>query len=377
MKKYDAVLAGYTCVDLTPEFKKNVKIEKISELFVPGKLIEIGGLDFVLGGAVPNTGLAMKKFGRKVYLNGLVGEDVVGKLAKDWLENVGAADGIETTREEGTAFSIVLAPPGVDRIFLESPGCNRIFDAGYINFEAVAASRLFHFGYPPLLRQFYINEGQQLSMLFSKVDEMGVLTSLDFSLPDPDSESGKIDWPWILQKTLPFVDIFLPSLEEAVQIVMPDKYDEIRSRTGAEDIIDLIPVGLIREAGKKIISWGVKVLLIKAGARGAYLLTDDISPLCKKSGLNLKATDWNFRELWCKAYHADESAIINASGAGDAANAAFLSAILDDESPGIALQFATFAGRNKLYCRDNYRDLADWPTMKNEIIKEPVEITAF
>jgi sugar/nucleoside kinase (ribokinase family) len=158
---------------------------------------------------------------------------------------------------------------------------------------------------------------------------------------------------------------------------MPDKYDEIRSRTGAEDIIDLIPVGLIREAGKKIISWGVKVLLIKAGARGAYLLTDDISPLCKKSGLNLKATDWNFRELWCKAYHADESAIINASGAGDAANAAFLSAILDDESPGIALQFATFAGRNKLYCRDNYRDLADWPTMKNEIIKEPVEITAF
>jgi len=375
MKEYDAVLAGYTCVDLTPEFKKNGKIEKISELFVPGKLIEIGGLDFVLGGAVPNTGLAMKRFGRKVYLNGLVGEDVVGRLAKDWLENAGAADGIKTTTEAGTAFSIVLAPPGVDRIFLESPGCNMIFDTDYINFQAVAASRLFHFGYPPLLRQFYINEGKQLSLLFSKVDEMGVVTSLDFSLPDPESESGKINWPLILQKALPFVDIFVPSLEEAIQIVMPEKYEEIRSYTGAKDIIDLIPVDLIREAGKKIISWGVKVLLIKAGARGAYLLTGDISPLNKKSGLDLKAKEWNFRELWCKAYHADELAIINASGAGDAANAAFLSAILDGESPVMALHFATFAGRNKLYCRDNYRALTDWPSMKNEIEKEKVEIT--
>ncbi len=62
MKKYDAVIAGYTCVDLIPDFMKTESVANFSSLFRPGKLIEIDGIDFVLGGVVANTGLAMKKF---------------------------------------------------------------------------------------------------------------------------------------------------------------------------------------------------------------------------------------------------------------------------------------------------------------------------
>ena len=50
MKKYDAVIAGYLCVDIVPEFKKNESVTSISNLFKPGKLIEIDGLDFSIGG---------------------------------------------------------------------------------------------------------------------------------------------------------------------------------------------------------------------------------------------------------------------------------------------------------------------------------------
>ena len=145
----------------------------------------------------------MKKFNKNVFLNGLVGDDFIGKIAIEWFDKYDLSEGIRTTDKAGTAFSIVIAPPGIDRIFLESPGCNQIFDTSFINFDAISQSRLFHFGYPPLLKQFYQNNGSQLVDLFSKIQKMGVVTSLDFSLPDPESESGKIKLAGDNEKILP------------------------------------------------------------------------------------------------------------------------------------------------------------------------------
>ncbi len=367
MKKYDAFVAGYTCIDMIPDFIIDQTSGSISDLLRPGKLIEIGRLNFVLGGAVPNTGLALKKFNKKVFLNGLIGDDSIGKIAKEYLCKYDISEGIASTRAAGTAYSIVLAPPGIDRIFLESPGCNEIFDTSFINFNVVSQSRVFHFGYPPLLRQFFLNNGHQLSQMFSRVQQMGILTSLDFSLPDPESESGKIGWPEILLRTLPFVDVFIPSLEEILWIMMPEKYAEICSHSGNSDITNKVPISLIREVGKLIIDSGVKILVIKSGERGAYLLTGNVASVNRKIDFILNEKDWNYREFWCNAYNADASKIINASGAGDVANAAFLGAILNGETPELALKFAALAGRNNLYCHNIYSDLHDWQSMEEEI----------
>lgn len=377
MKKYDAVIAGYLCVDMVPAFQNNEPTTSISSLFKPGKLIEIDGMDFSLGGVVANTGMAMKKFNRKVFLNGLIGNDFIGKIARDWLDKYKLSEGIKITGATGTAFGIVIAPPGVDRIFLESPGCSKIFDIEFIDFEAISESRLFHFGYPPLLREFYLNHGEQLVALFSKVQEMGVATSLDFSLPDTQSESGKQDWPQIMQRVLPYTDIFVPSLEEVLQIMMPGEYAKILSSAGSSEIIDLIPVSIIREIGRTIIDCGVKVLLIKAGHRGSYLLTGEVSSLNKKAGFNLPEEDWNRREIWCNAYPADPARIKNATGAGDTAAAAFLSAILDGRIPDEAIKLASIAGRNNLYCQDIYEEIDNWQDMENEMKSEYNELIRF
>lgn len=376
MKKYDAVISGYLCVDMVPAFQQNGTTASIASLFKPGKLIEIEGLGFSLGGVVANTGMAMKKFGKEVFLNGLIGNDFIGKIARDWLDKYKLSEGIKITGITGTAFGIVLAPPGIDRIFLESPGCSKIFDIEFIDFQAISESRLFHFGYPPLLREFYLNQGEQLSALFCRVQGMGVATSLDFSLPDTQSESGKQDWLQIMKRVLPFTDIFVPSLEEVLQIMMPAEYEKILSTVGNSEIIDLIPIGIIREIGQSIIDCGAKILLIKAGHRGTYLLTGDISSLNKKDGFNLDENEWNYRELWCDAYAADPDRIKNATGAGDTAAAAFLSAILDGNTANEALKLASIAGRNNLYCQDIYEEIDGWEEMweemgskRNEIIK--------
>ena len=366
MKKYDAVIAGYTCVDLIPDFMKTDSVANFSSLFRPGKLIEIDGIDFVLGGVVANTGLAMKKFDKKVFLHGLVGDDFMGKIVIEWFEKYNVSEGIQVTTEAGTAFSIVLAPPGVDRMFLESPGCNQIFDTSFINFDIISQSRLYHFGYPPLLKQFLQNDGSQLVELFSKIQDLGVVTSLDFSLPDTETESGKANWPKIMKSVLPFTDIFVPSLEEALQIMLPEKYAEMQAICEGNDILDFIPIELIRLLGKTIIDSGVKILLLKMGHRGVYLLTADVSSL-NANGYKLDEESWNKNELWCETFKAEPSKIINATGAGDTAIAAFLTAILDGETAESSLKYAALAGRNNLYCHNIYEELPVWNVMTDEI----------
>ena len=377
MKKFDVLIAGYTCVDLIPDFKKTESFTDISSLFVPGKLIEIEGINFVPGGVVANTGMAMKKFNKNVFLNGLVGDDFIGRIAIEWFDKYNLSEGIRTTGKAGTAFSIVIAPPGIDRIFLESPGCNQLFERSFINFDAVSQSRMFHFGYPPLLKQFYQNNGSQLADLFSEVQKMGVVTSLDFSLPDPESESGKVNWPGIMQKVLPYTDIFVPSLEEIFQIMLPGEYEEILSSKASGYIIDKLVVSTIREIGRQIIDSGVKILLIKAGHFGAYLLTGDVSSINEKAGLKLESGKWNHSEIWCNAYEADPLKIKNSSGAGDTAVAAFLSALLRSEDPDSSVKYAAMAGRNSLYCKNIYNDLSDWQEMTDEIKSADNELIWF
>jgi sugar/nucleoside kinase (ribokinase family) len=374
---YDAVIAGYTCVDLIPEFKKYPSKANIFDLLKPGNLIEIEGMDFVLGGVVPNTGLAMKRFGKKIAFNGLIGNDNMGKIAEQKLASYGGTEGMVVTNEANTAFSIVISPPGVDRIFLESVGCNQIFNINHINFGMISKARMFHFGYPPLMRQFFLDDGRQLIQMYAEIHKMGVITSLDFSLPDPESESGNLNWKRILGNTLPFVDIFAPSLEELVQLMMPKKHLEIKSAFINSNFEDHVPLYFVRKLGKQIISLGAKILLLKMGKRGIYLFTGDISQVNKKLGNTLQNNQWSFQEILCNAYSSKKSKVKNASGAGDIAVAAFLTSILNANNVEKALRYSSIAGRDSIYCNNNYEDLPDWNQLTCEINSESNESVYF
>src|SRR5690606_32528040 len=145
------------------------------------------------------------------------------------------------------------------------------------------------------------NNGSQLLTLFSRVQQMGVVTTLDFSLPDADSESGKLNWPKVMRRILPFTDVFMPSLEEALLVMMPHKYDAIRRLSDKEDMVDYISPDIIRDVGKRVNDCGVKILLIKARHKGLYLLTQDITAITERTGLDLREQDRNNKELRCHA----------------------------------------------------------------------------
>ncbi|MCE5249773.1 carbohydrate kinase family protein [bacterium] len=369
-KKYDVVVSGYLCVDLAPEFFKTSGESNRADIFIPGSLTEVNGLTISLGGVVANTGSALKMFNQRVLLMGLIGKDLLGEIALKILRENGLSEGIVTTDKSGTAYGIVLSPPGMDRVFFESPGCSKHFTSSDINYKAIAESRIFHFGYPPLMKEFYINNGEELMKMFSIVKTLDAITSLDMTLPDPDSESGKVDWKCILTRVLPYVDIFAPSVEEIVFMMKPEFYSQITTNFTDGDIIESIPEEMVIDIGREMIDLGVRVVLIKSGKLGAYLFTGDISPLNDVPGMTLSENCWNHREIRSPAFRIDAYRVINASGAGDAAVAGFLTAMLKGENPEIAVKYAMCAGRNNLYGVNATDGLTDWDTMTKELNTE-------
>jgi len=360
---FDAIVAGYLGIDLAPAFAAGNALP-LGELLRPGKLVEVGPLEATPGGVVANTGLALSVFGTRVGLIGLVGNDGLGDLLLGMLRGRGAELYVQQTERAGTAYGIVIAPPGTDRVFLEYPGCNATFAAADIDYDLVARSRLFHFGYPPLMEAMFRDEGAELEAMFRRVKSLGVSTSLDMTLPDPDGPGGKVDWRRLLARVLPYVDIFVPSVEELLYMLAPGEWARLLEEAKGEDLVGVVPAKLYEDLGEQALELGAKVVLIKGGYRGGYVAT---AARASEAGPGLSLSPaWNACSLWADAYAADPARILNACGAGDAAVAGFLAAILAGEGPETAARLAMLAGRDSLYGVDTTSGLRSWDEMRRD-----------
>jgi sugar/nucleoside kinase (ribokinase family) len=198
-KSKKVIVAGHICLDITPVFSAD-KVGKLKEVLVPGKLINVDQADIHTGGAVANTGLAMKILGADVKLMGKIGQDSFGKLVLDILDEYDASSGMISSPNTSTSYSIVIAVPGVDRIFLHNPGANDTFEAKDIKNDMLEDVSMFHFGYPTLMKNIYQDEGEELLKIFKKMKELNIATSLDMAAIDATSEAGRVDWKKILEK---------------------------------------------------------------------------------------------------------------------------------------------------------------------------------
>ena len=80
---------------------------------------------------------------------------------------------------EATSYTIVINPPGSDRSFLHCAGVNWTFCADDVRPELLVGSRVFHFGYPPLMPAMYEDGGAELGRMFARMHAAGPATSLD------------------------------------------------------------------------------------------------------------------------------------------------------------------------------------------------------
>ena len=221
-QKKKIIVCGHICLDITPVFGKQ-RCESLSELLSPGKLVHMQGADVHVGGCVANTGLAIKRLGGEVSLMGKVGNDAFGRLALSFLDGESKKHML-VSEDSATSYSVVLAPEGIDRIFLHDPGANDTFSSEDLDFDKIREADLFHFGYPPLMKRMYRNNGQELAELLERVYQMGVSVSLDMAAIDAASDAAEEDWKAILKRVLPYVDYFVPSAEELAFMIDRDLY---------------------------------------------------------------------------------------------------------------------------------------------------------
>ena len=342
MARPDVVVAGHICLDITPLFaeKRSLPLEHV---LIPGKLTLMEGVEISPGGAVSNTGLALARLGYSTALVGKCGDDALAGLLEETLEARGGKARLTRTKESRTSYSVILAPPATDRIFLHDPGANDTFAAADLDLSVLQGARLLHFGYPPVMRVLYENDGAELEALLEGAQEAGVAVSLDMALPDPDSEAGRLDWESIIRRIAPWVDIFLPSFEELALMLDRPLFEELVERAGHGDMVDVVTPDELGRLGDRLTEFEIPIGGIKFGHRGFYLRTgkgERLSALCKKLSLNVEA--WRRRELFSESFEVEDLA--SATGAGDASIGGFLAALLDHRQPEGALTLACAAG---------------------------------
>lgn len=350
MDKPKVVVAGHICIDITPVFPAGASATDgaaLKDILSPGKLTRVDGVDIHAGGVVANTGLAMALFGLDVSLMGKVGKDAFGAMILELLRVHGAGKGMIVAKGASTSYSIVIAVPGCDRVFLHDPGANDDFHFSDLDFNAIRDADLFHFGYPTLMKSMFSNTGEELIKMFRAVDDAGVMTSLDLAAVDEQSEAGKADWARILALVLPSVDFFLPSFEELAFMLDRASLARIRSRSPDTDISEILSIEEdVAPLAARAIDLGAKVVLVKCGAKGLYYRTADRSKMRRLAekyagraiaGKNLQSMSdaaqtgslegWIDRAGFEKSYKPEK--ILSGTGAGDTTIAAFLAAMLE------------------------------------------------
>ena len=335
------ICAGHICLDITPVFDDRRTFGSITEILEPGKLIQMNGVSVHTGGSVANTGLAMRILKNDVRLMGKTGDDAFGRIIRDILAGYGTG-GLLVEKGAVTSYSVVLAVPGMDRIFLHDPGANDSFSTEDIPWGEITDTALFHFGYPPLMKQMYANDGEMLSSMFRRLKENGIATSLDLAAIDPQSPAGKADWQMILANSLPYTDFFLPSFEELCWILDRDVWTELSS-CGSDMTEKLDIEKYARPLAERCIGMGCGAVILKCGVSGMFCKTSGLERMLRIGrNLGLDAELWADKEKVQPCFEAET--VRSASGSGDVSIAAYLTAMLEGESPDRCAALAAAEG---------------------------------
>ncbi len=384
MATADVVVAGHCCLDVIPSFPP-----RSDGLLRPGMLVNVGPAVLAPGGAVSNVGLALSRLGTAVRLLGKVGDDQFGTALLDLYRahDASIAEGMIVAAGEPTSYSIVISPPGSDRIFLHCPGANDTFAAEDVAAASLEGARIFHFGYPPIMRRMYADGGEELTTILQRAKDAGLLTALDMALPDPDSDAGRADWRAILRRALPAVDLFLPSIEEILYMLDRERHEALRAKHGAEHYVEGIDGALLGRVADQLLEWGASVIGLKLGDQGLYLRSGDDgglhrlarsatgrggtphAPHGNPSGadrLPTKANSekWANRELLAPCYAVR---VAGTTGSGDTTIAGFLTGLLHDMTPESTLRSAVAVGAWSVEQVDATSGVPTWEAVQARI----------
>lgn len=214
-------------------------VDKIPEA---GKLGLIDSLKLYTGGCALNASIDLAKLGAEVALLGMVGNDgfgsfMVGELKKYRVDT----KGLKMSDDTGSSASVVLVNKEGERSFIHTLGANAIFTDSDVDFSVIEQANIVFVAGTMLMPNF---DGEPCARVLKKCKEMGKITVLDSAWDD----RGR--WMDVLAPCMPYIDYFIPSVEEAQMFA------------GCDDVAKMADCFFDR---------GVKHVVIKVGKDGCYV----------------------------------------------------------------------------------------------------------
>jgi sugar/nucleoside kinase (ribokinase family) len=282
-KKIDVVVIGELNVDII--------LNEIESIPVIGKEILANTMSVTLGSSSAIFASNLSSLGPRVTFIGKIGEDNFADVVLSSLEKkrVDTSNIIKST-SLNTGATIVLVYDQ-DRANVTYPGAMNDLRLDDIDFDLLSEARHMHFS------NCFMQPGirNDLTGLFRRSKELGLTTSLDTQW-DPEEK-----WDLPLEKLLPWVDVFLPNMQEFMFLS--------RSKTVNEGVMKL----------KTFANY----IIIKNGSEGAIA--------------------WDGKELiYQEAFKNDR--VVDTVGAGDSFNAGFIREFINKKPIRKCLETGALAG---------------------------------
>lgn len=258
-----------------------------------GKLVLVDQMELHTGGCAANTGVSLAKIGVDTGIIGKVGADGFGDFIVSQIERHGMdARGVVRDPDTATSATMVMVHGDGERSFIHYLGANATLVESDVNFDLMRGAKILHIAGSFLMPAI---DGQPTANVLRKAQEMGITTSLDTAW---DSRGR---WMELLAPCLPYMDYFVPSIEEA------------RMVTGKHDPADVAKVLMDR---------GVKVVGLKMGEDGCYI---------RSAGAEVRIPKFDVDA-------------VDACGAGDAFAAGFLTGVVKGWDLEMTGRFANAVG---------------------------------
>ena len=259
-----------------------------------GGAVNADTTDLVLGGMALNTAVSIAKIGKApVGLMSCIGRDICGQFIEKELAKLDIdISHLCYTDRANTGNAICFIHPGGERSFVLCMAANNYLNDQVINFDALEEGDYFHVGGAMIMNG---TKGEDLANILKKAKARKVTVSVDTCW------DGTNQWTKILEPCLPYCDIFMTNYEEA------------RLYAGKQTI---------EEALAYYSSFDPEIIVVKKGSEGAYIqsagFTGDIP-----------------------AFHVEA---VDATGAGDAFDAGFLTGLMNNWSIEQSAVFGSAVG---------------------------------
>ncbi len=345
------IVAGHICLDVIPSLPPGSRRRSPE----PGSLLPLGPVTLSVGGCVGNTGIALHRLGLRPSLVAHVGDDRLGGVLADLLHDAVPEDAAQLRVIPGgsTSYSLITNRPREDRAIQHHPGVNATFVADDVPDDLLQGAALLHVGYPPLMAAMVADDGRELRRLLVRARALGLTTSVDMASVGRGFGPDRISWRTLLERVLPEVDVFMPSLTEAAHLLGRRIR---RAELGAPRLASVAAM-----AGE-LVEMGVAVAGIKLGADGLYVRTAPTARLAAASG-GIPA-GWAGRELYSTVF---ETQVVGTTGAGDSTIAGFLFGLLSGMPLDAAITAACAVGGSSTEASDGTSGVMSWPRIERRL----------